>query len=242
MRTLRLLISVSLLSVLLTGCVANPPQDYNYSKFRAEDPHSVLIIPPVNNAVDVDAPAFYLSTIARPVGERGYYVFPVSMVKTLLDQDGLSDANLVHEADPTVLADMFGADSVLYVTIQRWDAQYIVLSTQVTVQFDYVLRSGETGDVLWEESATRVYSSDSGNNSGGIAGLIANAIVAAVEKASPNYVPLAKQANAQATAQPRQGVPAGKYHPMYGQDGELFPSGAATAEVVAEAEPATSTN
>ena len=241
MKSLFLLPAGLLLTILLSGCVANTMQDYDYTQFRAEDPHSILIIPPVNNAIDVDAPAFYLSTIARPVGERGYYVFPVSMVKTLLDQDGLSDANLVHDADPTVLANMFGADSVLYVTIQRWDAQYIVVNTQVTVQFDYTLRSGSTGDVLWNESATRVYSSDSGN-AGGLAGLIADAIVAAVAKAAPSYVPLAKQANAQATTQARRGVPAGKYHPMHGKDGELFPSAPTEAEVVAESEPETSTN
>jgi len=211
-----------LTALMATGCATTPPELTDYSAFRAEDPHSVLIVPPINNAVDVDAPAFYLSTISRPVGERGYYVFPVHMVKTLLEEDGLSDANLVHDADPTLLADLFGADSVLYVTIQRWDAQYIVLSTQVTVQFDYVLRSGETGDVLWEESMMRTYSSDTGNSGGGLAGLIVQAVAAAVEKASPNYVPLAQQANAQATAQAGQGVPAGKYHPMYGQDGALF--------------------
>ncbi len=215
------LLALAAISSVLVGCATvNEPKDY--SAFREEDPVSILIVPPINNAVDVDAAAFYLSTISRPVGERGYYVFPVHMVKTLLEQDGMSDANLLHSADPELVADLFGADAILYVTIQRWDAQYVVFSTQVTVQFDYELRSGKTGETLWTQSATRVFSSDSGNSQGGLAGLLADAIVAAVEKASPNYVPLAKQANAAATATPQQGVPAGKYHPKYGQDGALF--------------------
>ncbi len=222
MHILRSVMALLVLGVLVTGCAStNTVTDYNYTAFRAADPHSILVVPPINNAVDVDAPAFYLSTISRPIGERGYYAFPVNMVKGLLEDDGLSDANLVHEADPRILADMFGADSILYVTIERWDAQYIVLSTQVTVQFKYVLRSGETGDEIWSASQTRVYSSDSGSG-GGIAGLIADAIVAAMEKAAPSYVPMAKQANMDAATQAHHGIPAGKYHPMYGKDGELF--------------------
>ncbi len=210
----------------LSGCVT-PQPDYNYSAFRAEDPHSILVVPPVNNAVDVDATAFYLATISRPVGERGYYVFPVGMVKRLLDEEGLSDENLVHESDPRLLAEMFGADSVLYVTIDRWDAQYAVLTTSVTVEFDYLLLSGKTGEELWSSTQSKTYSSDSGG--GGVAGLIADAIVAAVEKAAPRYVPLAKQANMEAAGKPGKGVPAGKYHPMYGKDGNLFSSEAAAA-------------
>jgi hypothetical protein len=215
----------SLLLLLLAftyGCATTPSQPYDYSAFRAEDPVSILIVPPINNAIDVDAAAFYLSTISRPVGERGYYVFPVNMVQSMLAQDGMSDAYLLHQANPQTVAELFGADAILYVTIQRWDAQYVVLSTQVTVEFDYLLKSGKTGETLWEHTAMRTYASDSGNSQGGLAGLVAEAIVAAVEKAAPSYIPLAKQANAQAAGAPGKGVPAGKYHPMYGSDGALF--------------------
>jgi len=205
----------------LTGCAAAPPAAYDYSAFREADPRSILVVPPVNNAVEVDAQAFYLATISRPVGERGYYVFPIGMVKGLLEEEGLADANLVHEGDPRILAEMFGADAVLYVTIQRWDARYMVFSTSVTVQFDYLLRDGRTGDELWSASVTRVYSSDD-SSAGGVGGLITNAIAAAVERASPRYVPLAREANYQATTQAHKGVPAGKYHPRYGQDGDLY--------------------
>ncbi len=208
-------------SVFLGGCVPAPVAK-DYADFRAADPHSILVLPPINNAVDVDAPSLYLSTISRSVGERGYYVFPVNMVQSVLAEDGLSDANLVHQAPPEVLAGMFGADSVLYVTIQRWDAQYIVLNTSVTVAFDYSLRSGTTGDELWADSATRVFQSNSNNSNGGLGGLLADVIVAAIEKASPSYVPMAKQANAAATSAPGQGLPAGKYHPMYGKDQDKF--------------------
>ncbi|ELU03472.1 hypothetical protein CAPTEDRAFT_214153, partial [Capitella teleta] len=56
-----------------------------------------------------------------PLAEKGYYVFPVNTVKTVLEGE-----------DPVRLGNMFGADAILYVTINEWDAQYVVLSTTVT--------------------------------------------------------------------------------------------------------------
>jgi len=209
--------------LMLAGCATTPEAPYDYTAFRAAAPRSILVVPPINSSVDVEAPSFYLSTITRPVAERGYYVFPVNVVKRLLEEEGLADANLVHESDPRILAEMFGADAVLYVSIERWDAQYSVIDTTVTIALDYVLRSGSTGDELWSESRMRqLSSSSSSGGGGGIGALIVDVIVAAVEKASPNYTQVAKQTNAAATTTAHQGVPAGPYHPMYGKDAEHF--------------------
>ena len=103
---------IALYLILLTGCVASIPKK-DYIKFRAEDPRSILIVPVVNRSVDVEAPDYFLSTATLPPAERGYYIFPVNLVKRLLEDDGLSDADLVHSADPTRVAELFGADTVL---------------------------------------------------------------------------------------------------------------------------------
>ena len=118
------------------------------------------------------------------------------------------------------LAALFGADAVLYVTIQRWDAKYMLVTTQVTVEFTYVLKDGKTGETLWTEHRTTIYQSDSGGGQGGAASLIAALVSAAVTKAAPNYMPLARQANAQAMGEGTQGpgFPYGPYRPEYGTD------------------------
>jgi hypothetical protein len=92
---------IALLSivVLVGGCATRPPR-YDYSQFRSEGPRSILVVPVINKSIDVNAPDYFLATIAPPLAERGYYVFPVNMVKSVLADDGLSDANLVHEGDP----------------------------------------------------------------------------------------------------------------------------------------------
>lgn len=207
--------------MLLSGCVA-PPNPKNYAAFRAADPHSVLIVPAINRSVEVDAPDYFLSTITRPVAERGYYVFPVNLVKHLLEDDGLSDANLVHQGDPKRIGEIFGADAILYVTIERWDAQYIVFSTTTTVEISYVLKDAKIGGELWSNHAKVVYQPQGSNSGNPLATLIAEAIVSAIQKAAPNYMPLARQANAVAVLPPHQGLPAGPHSALYQKDADKY--------------------
>ncbi len=222
-RDYKLLLAASLSMLILAGCAAQKPVERNdYSAFRREDPHSILIVPVVNRSVDVDAPDYFFSTLARPVAERGYYVFPVNMVKEVMDEDGLADANLVHAADPTRLADIFGADAILYVTIERWDARYALVSTTVTVEFNYSLKSGETGEELWHAHERVVYQPQHSNSGNPLADLLSDAIVAAVTRAAPNYIPLAQKANASALFRQYKGLPAGPYAADYGLDQDRF--------------------
>ncbi len=204
---------VAVLALIVSGC-ATTRVDKDYSAWAAADPRSILIVPVVNNTVDVDAAAYFLSTIPIPVAERGYYVFPVNVVKRLLEDDGLADPFLVHGADPMRLAALFGSDAVLYVSIERWDAKYMLLATQVTVAMAYVLKDGKTGETLWQDEEKMVYSSNQ-NNQGGLIGAI---VGAAITKASPNYMPLARQANGRAFTYPGPGFPSGPYHPEFGKD------------------------
>jgi hypothetical protein len=200
----------------LSACVA-PMKNTDYSALRTAKPRSILVVPVINRSVEVDAPDYFLSTISRPVAERGYYVFPVHLVKRVMEDDGLSDANMVHAGDPKRLGQLFGADSIMYVTIERWDARYVILSTAVTVELSYRLKSAATGESLWENTQKLVYQPQN-NSSGGLAGLIASAIVAAMTKAAPNYVPLAQQANMQALTFKGRGLPAGPYDDLYQKD------------------------
>ncbi len=197
---------------LLAGCAAQQKPKQDYTKFLAAQPKSILVIPVVNESTNVDAPDYFLSTLPVPLAERGYYVFPVNLVKRVLEDEGLADASLVHNADPAKLAAMFGADAVMYATIKNWTAKYMLISTSVQVQFEYVLKDGKTGDTLWTAQQSMVYQPQSNN------GLLGALIEAAITKASPNYMPLARQANALAMAYPGAGFPAGPYREEYGKD------------------------
>jgi len=212
-----------LISALALGGCATPVAKYDYTTFRNNHPHSILVLPARNETINVDAPDYFLSTLSRPFGERGYYVFPAHMVKRTLEDNGLSDTDMVYQAETQRIGRLFDCDAALYVTIERWDSQYVVLATQTTVQFLYELKSCDNGEVLWTNRAQMVYSPQASSSGNILADVIAQAIVAAVEKAAPNYMPLARQANLAAAATPGQGVPAGPYLPeQYRSDTEQY--------------------
>lgn len=231
------------------GCATPEPMDY--TRFIDENPRSVLVVPVLNNSPEVGADEYFLATITVPVAERGFYIFPVHMSRELLADAGLSDPGLVHQADPVKLGKLFDADTILYVTIDNWEAQYLLLSTTVTVGFDYVLKSGRTGEVLWEKSAVMNYTPQTASSGNPIADLVVMAAQAAATKAAPNYIPLARQANWAAISARNIGPGApgmllgdpmlyGPHHPLYRSDwqtGEAAPVAPAQPEEPAERTP-----
>lgn len=218
---MRILFKAALACLCLAGlsACAVPPQKKDFSTIRANHPRSILIVPVTNSSTQVDAPDNFLATLPVPLAEKGYYVFPVHMVKRVMEDEGLADADLVHSADARKVAALFGADAVLFANIRRWDSQYILLSTTTTVDIDYTLRSGRTGETLWEETVHTAYSPQA-QNSGGhpLAFLFTQLIVAAMERAAPSYLPLASQANGVAFYAAGRGIPSGPYDPQFGKD------------------------
>ena len=210
-------------TALLAACVTAPAPK-SYAALRAENPRSVMVVPALNSTVNVDAADYFVSTISRPVAERGYYVFPAYMVKGVLEDEGLSDAGLVHQADAARFGPLFGCDAVLFVEIQKWESQYILISTSTIVAFEYTLKSCRSGQVLWSDHQSMTYSPQASNSGNPLADLLAQAIVSALEKAKPNYMPLTQQANLTATHALGQGLPAGPYLPaQHRQDHKSFP-------------------
>jgi hypothetical protein len=226
-RSRALLAWLSFAILFLTACVTPPPPP-DYSLYMEEDPKSVLIVPVINNSPEVGADEYFLATVTVPVAERGYYVFPVNLTRELLADAGLSDAGLVHAADVRTIAGLFDADAILFIQINNWEAKYLLLSTTVVVSFDYILKSGRSGRTLWSTSQTMQYTPQSASSGNPLADLIVMAAQAAITKAMPNYMPLARQANWKAVAATHVGpgqstvmshpMLMGPFHPRYQQD------------------------
>ncbi|MGE5623216.1 MAG: DUF799 domain-containing protein [Bacillota bacterium] len=197
-------------AALLAGCVTQPIKK-DMSAFQAAAPRSILVVPVVNRSLDVDAPNYVLATLPVPLAEKGYYVFPVNTTKFVLEQEGFYEGERIHQQPTETLAKMFGADAVLYVTINRWDAQYALITTTVTVDFSYRMVSKD-GTEIWSESKRMQYSPQNNNNGGSpIANLVAAAVNAALTRAAPNYMPLAQQANRQVFILGPNAIPNGPY-------------------------------
>lgn len=228
---------IAMMAVFVTACATTEPELKDYTTFRGEDPRSILVLPALNNTVAVEAPEFFLSTVSRPFALRGYYVFPANMTKSLLENEGLSDPALIYSADTTRLGNLFGCDAALYLSIEKWESQYAVIATSTNVEFNYELRSCKTGEVLWQDNRALSYSPQSNSSGNLLADMLAQAIISAIEKGSPNYIPLAQQANTAAAWTAGKGLPAGPYlEESYNQDFDVFP----TQSSLSEAESASS--
>lgn len=197
------------LSVFLSGCATQKPAK-DLSAFNAAAPRSILVVPVVNKSLEVDASNYLLSTLSVPLAEKGYYVFPVNTAKMVLEQEGYYEGEQVHSQAPEQLAKLFGADAVLYVTINRWDAQYALLTTTVTVELDYRMHAKD-GASIWTATQRMQYQPQSSNAGHPLATLIAAAVNAALTRAAPNYMPLARQANWQVFVLGPDAVPNGPY-------------------------------
>jgi len=203
----------------LSGCVTQPKPDY--ANFFDHQPHSILVVPPANKTTAVDAPAVFLTTVSAAFAERGYYVFPVFLVQDILNDLGATDEGAIAAIPPEKFKEVFGTDSILYVTITDWTTTYVVLSSNITVGAEYRLVDAGTGAVLWT-GTQKVIQSSGGGGGGGLAGLIVAAVQAAVTATTVQYRPIAIQANNMAASRSGYGLPAGPYHPEFQKDREQF--------------------
>lgn len=201
--------------LVLAGCATTTP--YDYTAFRKANPRSILVLPPVNESVDVKATHSVLSQSSRPLAEAGYYVLPVALVEETFRQNGLTVPDEMHAVELDKLHEIFGADSVLYMTIKRYGATYFVLGSATVVEAEGKLVDSKSGAVIWQGSATA--SSEEGNNNsgGGIAGMLLTAIIRQViSEVTDQSHGIAGVASERLLAtRPGNGILPGPRHPAY---------------------------
>lgn len=204
---------------LLAACEATSTK-FDYGKYLDHMPVSILVLPPLDQSPEVDAPAAYLSTVTQPLAERGYYVFPVAMVDAMMRENGLPTAGEMHQVSLTKIDEIFGADAVLYLTIKEWGTSYQVIDSSTTVAIEGRLIDVKSGEELWVGAESSSQSaSDSGQN--GLAGMLVGALVnQLVTSASDPSRPLAMQANTTLFGDVNDGLLLGRYHPEHSKDQE----------------------
>jgi hypothetical protein len=107
------------LLLLMTGC-ATTPAAYDYAAYRASKPRSILVLPPVSHAPDVDASPSMLSVATLPLAEAGYYALPVAPVYETFKQNGVTVADDAQNIDVKKLREIFGADAALYIAVDKY--------------------------------------------------------------------------------------------------------------------------
>ncbi|OPZ71945.1 MAG: putative lipoprotein [Verrucomicrobia bacterium ADurb.Bin474] len=160
MKSFHLVGSVLLILLAAAGCSTVAPRDM--SLFFEHQPMSVLVLPPINHSSDIDASYDMLAMCTQPLCELGYYVYPVAVVDRVMKENGVAIPDEMHGLPLDKLGDVFGADAVLYMVIERYGSKYLVFASQVEVAVRASLVDVRTGQVLWDGSAHRVESGSSG--------------------------------------------------------------------------------
>jgi len=203
------LIGGALLAIILTGCAVKP---YDYTNYRLHRPRSILVLPPLNQSTAVEATWGYLSTVTRPLAERGYYVFPIAVVDQFLKENGLPGAGEMHQVPLDKVVEILGADAVMYITVEQYGTKYQVLNSATIVAARARLVDSRTGLLLWEGRRVAQH-----NSSGGQSNLIGMLIAAAVSQVISTSTDLAhnvsRTTNAMLFHTKDQGLLPGPYHP-----------------------------
>ena len=97
----------------------------------------------------------------------------------------------------------------------EWDKSYYVVGGNVEVQIEFILKSTKSNTILWSYNGNIIIDTTSGDSEvTGLAGLLIEVAVTALQTANQDFVPIAKQINYQGIST----LPFGYYHPQYNKD------------------------
>lgn len=200
--------------MLLGGCQTTKP--YDYTNFRAHPPRSILVIPPLNASTALEGTYSYLSTVSRPIAERGYYIFPVAVVDQFLKENGLPTAGEMNQVSASKVGEITGADAVMYFELKQYGSKFVLLSSVTTVEVLAKLVDTRTGTLLWQG---RGFAQQSGSGSGNLlAEIIAAAITQAINKKKDAAHNVSRLANNTLFLPESTGLPYGPYSPKYDRE------------------------
>jgi hypothetical protein len=216
---MRYYLSISLIiSLFFASCGTSTKvtKSTAYKGMYDEKPLSILIMPPINRSTNVEAKEFFHATLNVPIANAGYYVVPPFLSMEILKRESAYDSELFLNQSLKKFNEVFDADIALFSIIHKWDKNTI--GAKVKVDIEYILKSTTSNEVLYTRYGSIIYDASVSTNAGGIAGLIADIALSAVNTAATKYVDLAKTCNSYTFSD----LPKGKYSPHYNLDGKEY--------------------
>ncbi len=222
MRSKLIITAGAALSLLLTACsptISNSgsapvTRGSNYPKMYEETPMTILIMPPINNTVDVDAKEYFYTTMAMPLCDKGYYVISPFLAMELMRSESAYDSELFLESDLKIFNTVFNADVALFTVINTWSKSGI--SGEVSVNIDYIMRSTKTNEVLFQRNGEVVIDTSVSSGTGGLLGLVVDLAATAINTAMTEKISAARECNTFILSD----LPEGNYSNNYLKDKE----------------------
>jgi hypothetical protein len=210
-----ILLIIVIAGAFLSSCTTTAPiaKSVAYKGIYDEKPLTILLMPPINRSTNVEAKEYFHSTLNIPIANAGFYVIPTFLSMEILKKESAYDAELFLNSPLTKFREVFGADLAVFTIIHKWDKSG--LAAKVFVQVEYVIKSTKTNEIVYTRTGDVTYDASVSTGAGGLAGLVADMALSAINTAATKYVDVARACNAYTF----KDLPAGKYSPTYGTDG-----------------------
>lgn len=217
---MRKIIYLSLFVLLLTSCgeTKNFTRGDNYPKMYEEKPTSILIMPPINRTVNVEAKEYFYSSLAVPLCEKGYYVISPFLAMETLKSESAYDSEMFLESNLSKFHEVFGADAALFTIINRWDKS--TLGNTITVEIEYLLKSTANNEVLFNRKGILTVDMSINSGSGGLLGALVDMAASAITTAATDKVVAARSCNNFSL----HDLPDGRYRSTFEKD-QITPAG-----------------
>ena len=205
-------IILSLVVVLLSSCAQQITRVEQYPNMYKEKPHTIAVMPPINQTNHVEAKDYFYTTLYAPLCEKGYCVYSPMMTMEMFQSESAYDAEMFIEGDLSQFRNVLGADAAMFTIIKSWKRNNV--GGTITAGVEYILRSTKTGETLYKrEGLISVDTSVSGGG-GGLFGALVNIAATTIATAATDKV----VAGRECTAFVLSDMPEGKYGTMYDKD------------------------
>lgn len=207
---------IPLVAIICTSCGMNKKitRATQYAKMYEEKPHTLLVMPPINNSSNVEAKDLLYTSISKPLAEAGYYILSPMLSMDVLRQESAYDSELFVNSDLSIFKNFFGADAVIFSQIDSWTKKGFTIRTTIK----YFIKSTITGEILFDRSCelTLDLNQSSGNSS--LLGQLMDLTASALATALTDHIVAARKANNYIFMD----IPRGKYNPSYMQDKDVI--------------------
>ncbi len=206
---------IGILMLTQTSCTtsSNLTRGEVYAKLYEEKPVSILVMPPINNTSNVEAKDLLYTSVSRNIAETGYYVISPLIAMDVLRNESAYDAEYFMNSSLGKFKEYFGVDAVVFAIIENWAKEGWIIHTKV----NYMMKSTTTNEILFERSCDLHLDLMKNSGTGGLLGVLVDAIATAVDVAMTEHIEAVRYANHYVF----DDLPYGKYSPLYMLDKEV---------------------
>ena len=198
-------------SFLLASCTTTSfTRGSLYPMMYEEKPMSILIMPPINNTVHVEAKEYFYTSLNHPLCEKGYYVISPFLAMDMFQSESAYDSEMFINGSLAPFRNVFGADAALFTIINEWEKSKI--GSSIKVKIEYILKSTKTGEILFERQGDLTV--DCGLDVGHP---LANVVASIINTALTDNIIAARRCNTFIL----QDLPCGKYSSYFENDASL---------------------